>query len=293
MNNPGFMKKAMAMVLAGTMSALGCVGSPDPLPEPVPTDIAHQNQQRVVMDYTADGKHVTVDLVRASGDTWFRGYQTVVDADGSEYLQWMEVPGPVNGEPGALIVQDEDGSRWLEFEGHRLPVTAYELTSDGVTFTFVGVSGTEFTYRQSASNDFYAVQVVLGPAAVVAIVAIGVCGLVAITSIIACAVNGKCWSYSVTSGGVSSLCTGNCTTCPPPPSPSPSPIASATPQPSATATATATATPQPSATATATATPLPSATASATPLPSATASASPEPDNTPDPQPSVWSQPSW
>lgn len=228
MHKQGFAKKFIAMFLAGTMAALGCVGAPESDTD-VGGEVAPEKRQRVTMEFAVGEHQAVLELDRASDDDMFRGTMTVTGADGIPHIQDVEYPADAPG--GALkIVTDADGSRWLDVNDQRLEVTSYNKTDDGVDITFLSPDGVEFFFHQSGGGELYTpAHVVLG------IVGIAVCGVVVLANIAACAWRDRCWEYNLT-GGLTAVCTGACVAC----APTPAPTASATPQPSATVSATPT-----------------------------------------------------
>lgn len=261
MSKHGFAKKFVAMFLAGTMAAIGCVGTPESEPD-VKGDVK-ESRQRVALEYGAGEFHTVIDLSRVQGEDMFQGTMTVTGADGIPHIKDVEYPADA-ASVAPKIVTDPAGNRWLEVEGQRLEVTSYVKTESGVDITFLSPDGVEFFFSQSGTGEFFAL-----PAAVIlGIVGIGVCGVVILASIAACAYRDRCWNYSLT-GGLTAICTGSCVAC----APTPTPTASATPAP----TATATASPTPTSTPTSTPSSTPSSTPTSTPTssPAPTASASP------------------
>jgi hypothetical protein len=261
MSKNSFAKKFVAMFLAGTMAALGCVGTPESDPD-VKGDVVKESRQRVSLEYGAGEFHTVIDLSRLQGEDMFQGTMTVMGADGIPHIKDVEYPADA-ASIAPKIVTDPAGQRWLEVENTRLEVTSYVKTESGVDITFLSPDGVEFFFSQSGTGEFFAL-----PAAVIlGIVGIGVCGVVILASIAACAYRDRCWEYSLT-GGLTAICTGKCVAC----APTPSPTASATPAPTATATATPVSTPVSTPTATPTSTP--SSTPVSSPAPTATGSPS-------------------
>ncbi|MBK9034706.1 MAG: hypothetical protein IPL61_26145 [Myxococcales bacterium] len=257
--------RALAVALSLSVATAGCTSPQDPVDDV--TEGAPKVIEEARIEFDASGYHAVVNAQRVEGDDLFHGQMVITDASGVVHMQDIEYPATLDAAMMPTPVHDETGD-WLEVDGNRLRISDTTRTDTGVEFLIEGADGIEYRYTHTGGNNHHAIQIVLGPAAIVAIVGITVCGLVVITSILACAYNNRCWTYSLT-GGVTALCTGTCTACPPTPTPTATATASATPLPSPTASAT------PVPTATPVSTPAPSPTASATPAPSPSASPSP------------------
>jgi hypothetical protein len=284
MHKQSFAKKFLAMFLAGTMAALGCVGTPESERDVVRSgsgQVDNQSRQRVSLEFATGNDHAVIELERVAGDDVMRGTMTVTGADGIPHIKDVEYPV----DAAALaprIVTDDGGARYLDVEGQRLVVTQYEKTAEGVDITFLSPDGVEFHFSQSGTGEFFAL-----PAAVVlGIVGIGVCGLVILASITACAIRDRCWDYSLT-GGLTAICTGSCKDC----DPTPSPTASVDPEPTETATASAEPTVDPTVEPTETVSVEPSESPSEEPTGSPEEESTPVVVETPSESPTPWETP--